>query len=406
MCKSVKACEEVKRPAIRKAKRGAPGVGRGADASTSWGAASSAPTMATRKSGDGGSSEASLGEDKIAGLDFGTGYRDDICAIRTVDPPEGAAYLGLKLLLMGRYVMSELLEMNLLRNSARADELRVHAVMGGGRPHLRKLGSVGVGAASSLLVLAICAAAFAPVVHGQNQAGAATSGTGPAHSQTSSAAGNSSGTSSATSSAKSPASAGSQADAAAPQNSTQTGAQASAPKSTDASAQSEPQMQDQSAPPAESLGEAARRARAQKAKSATAKVYSDDSVATLSGHGVSVVGDGQVGDGSSYSGGAASGGGAQGSGASQESYWRGRANAIRSQMAQCDQKISEIQDEIAKHGAVSVDPMSGAQAGVIFVEDRNAQIKQVEHQKDGLQSQLEALEEEGRKAGADSGWFR
>jgi hypothetical protein len=75
-------------------------------------------------------------------------------------------------------------------------------------------------------------------------------------------------------------------------------------------------------------------------------------------------------------------------------------------MAVCDQKISEIQDEIAKHGAVSVDPTSGAQAGVIFVEDRNAQIKQVEHQKDELQGQLDALAEEGRKAGADSGWFR
>jgi hypothetical protein len=75
-------------------------------------------------------------------------------------------------------------------------------------------------------------------------------------------------------------------------------------------------------------------------------------------------------------------------------------------MAQCDQKISEIQDEITKHGAVTVDPMSGAQAGVIFVEDRNAQIKQVEHQKEGLQNQLDELAEEGRKAGADSGWFR
>jgi hypothetical protein len=169
-------------------------------------------------------------------------------------------------------------------------------------------------------------------------------------------------------------------------------------------------MQDQSAPAAESLGEAARRARAQKAKTASAKVYSDDSVSNLSGHGVSVVGDGQVGGGSSSDAGS-SGGGAGASGASGaagggEQYWRGRANAIRAQMAQCDQKISEIQDEIAKHGAVTVDPMSGAQAGVIFVEDRNAQIKQVEHQKEGLQNQLDELAEEGRKAGADSGWFR
>jgi hypothetical protein len=167
-------------------------------------------------------------------------------------------------------------------------------------------------------------------------------------------------------------------------------------------------MQDQSAPATESLGEAARRARAQKAKTATAKVYSDDSVSNLSGHGVSVVGDGQVSGGAaSYSsGGGAGASGASGAAGGGEQYWRGRANAIRSQMAQCDQKISEIQDEIAKHGAVSVDPMSGAQAGVIFVEDRNAQIKQVERQKEGLQSQLDELAEEGRKAGADSGWFR
>lgn len=157
------------------------------------------------------------------------------------------------------------------------------------------------------------------------------------------------------------------------------------------------------------MGEAARRARAQKTQAAKPKVYTEDSVTTLSGHGVSVVGDGNSGGGgSSYSENSESGGGggAQGAAGSQESYWRGRANEIRKQMAACDQKISEIQDEIAKHGAVSVDPMSGAQAGVIFVEDRNAQIKQVEHQKDELQNQLDALAEEGRKAGADSGWFR
>jgi len=230
-----------------------------------------------------------------------------------------------------------------------------------------------------LLVLGLCAA-FAPAAFGQSAAGAATaaSGAGAAPEQTQSAA------------AAKPAT-------ATVQNASQT------------SAQTEPKMEDQSAPAAESLGEAARRARAQKAKTAGTKVYSDDAVSNLSGHGVSVVGDGQAGGGaSSYSGGggAANGGGAQGAAGSQESYWRGRANAIRAQMAQCDQKISEIQDEIAKHGAVSVDPMSGAQAGVIFVEDRNAQIKQVEHQKEGLQSQLDELAEEGRKAGADSGWFR
>jgi hypothetical protein len=43
---------------------------------------------------------------------------------------------------------------------------------------------------------------------------------------------------------------------------------------------------------------------------------------------------------------------------------------------------------------------------IIYVNDRNAKIKQIEERKAGLQGQLEALEDEGRKAGADSGWFR
>lgn len=295
--------------------------------------------------------------------------------------------------------MSELLKMNMLRNFVRVETPGGDAATGDGRWSPRKAARVGVAAASGLLLAALCAVAFAPAANGQTAAGAAASGTGTAPAQTSA-------------SGKPSANATTRPAAASAQTSAQASDQTSAAKSTDAAAQSEPQMQDQSAPPAESLGEAARRARAQKAKTATAKVYSDDSVSTLSGHGVSVVGDGKAGGGSSYSGNSYSGGGgaaqgsAQGSAGSQEAYWRGRANAIRSQMAACDQKISEIQDEIAKHGAVTVDPMSGAQAGVIFVEDRNAQIQQVQKQKEGFERQLEDLTEEGRKAGADSGWFR
>jgi hypothetical protein len=305
----------------------------------------------------------------------------------------------MKMLLGRRYLMSELLKMNMLRNFVRVETPGGDAATGDGRWSPRKAARVGVAAASGLLLAALCAVAFAPAANGQTAAGAAASGTGTAPAQTSA-------------SGKPSANATTRPAAASAQTSAQASDQTSAAKSTDAAAQSEPQMQDQSAPPAESLGEAARRARAQKAKTATAKVYSDDSVSTLSGHGVSVVGDGKAGGGSSYSGNSYSGGGgaaqgsAQGSAGSQEAYWRGRANAIRSQMAACDQKISEIQDEIAKHGAVTVDPMSGAQAGVIFVEDRNAQIQQVQKQKEGFERQLEDLTEEGRKAGADSGWFR
>ena len=284
--------------------------------------------------------------------------------------------------------MSDSHEMKLLPNSLLAGALRVAAAAKCGLLWRgRRL--AGVGVAPSLLLVALSAGAFAvaPVAFGQGQAGAATQGQTPPV-----------------------ANSAANASAAKPQ----TGASASeaaASKSTDAaSAQNEPKMEDQSAPAAESLGEAARRARAQKTQAAKPKVYNDDSVTKLSGHGVSVVGDGNSGGGgASYSGNSESGGSggtAQGASGSQESYWRGRANEIRKQMAACDQKISEIQDEIAKHGAVTVDPMSGAQAGVIFVEDRNAQIQQVQKQKEGFERQLEDLTEEGRKAGADSGWFR
>jgi DNA repair exonuclease SbcCD ATPase subunit len=194
---------------------------------------------------------------------------------------------------------------------------------------------------------------------------------------------------------------------------------ASSSASTNAKTQNassnEPKMESQEAPPAESLGEAARKARAQKAAAAApaAKVYTDDKVARLSGRGVSVVGDGnQSGESSDAetpddepnTGGAPKGNAASSN--SEEKMWREKARAIHDQMAQIDDRISKIQEEIQKYGAVSIDPASGLRQNIIYVEDRNAQIKQLEEQKAKLQSQLESLEEEGRKAGADSGWFR
>jgi hypothetical protein len=171
-------------------------------------------------------------------------------------------------------------------------------------------------------------------------------------------------------------------------------------------------MQSQEAPPPESLGEAARKARAQKAQASASKVYTEDKIAGLSGHGVSVVGDGNQASGSSGSessygvAGGGSGNGAASGGKSDEQFWRNKARAIHDQMAQIDERIAKIQEEIQKYGAVSFDPASGVRQNIIYVEDRNAQIKQLEGQKARLQSQMDSLEEEGRKAGADSGWFR
>jgi hypothetical protein len=191
-------------------------------------------------------------------------------------------------------------------------------------------------------------------------------------------------------------------------------AQASAPSSAQAktqeSSQSEPQMLDQSGPPAESLAEVARKAKAQKSNSGAGRVYTQEKLAGLSGRGVSSVGSGtQGGDASSSLGDPYANPGADAapqSGKSDEKYWRGKAQAIRDQMAGLDKQIAGIQEEIKEKGAVTVDPMSGVQAGVIYIEDRNRQIKEIEGQKAKLQEQLDALAEEGRKAGADSGWFR
>ena len=200
----------------------------------------------------------------------------------------------------------------------------------------------------------------------------------------------------------------------------QTDVPANSPASSQAKAQSastnEFKMESQEAPPPESLGEAARRARAQKSAAPAAKVYTEDKVADLSGYGVSVVGDGNSGDSSDAENSeiperepSASGGtpraNAQ-SGNSEEQMWRGKTQAIHDQLTQIDAHISKIQEVIQKYGAVSIDPATGARQSIIYIEDRNAEIKQLEEQKSKLQSQLEALEEEGRKAGADSGWFR
>jgi hypothetical protein len=186
-------------------------------------------------------------------------------------------------------------------------------------------------------------------------------------------------------------------------------APAAVPAQTKAPSQSEPPMQDQSAPAQDSLAEAARKAKAHKTNSATPKVYTEDKLSGLSGHGVSSVGSGSSGGASTGSENSyANSGGNAGasSGKNDEQYWRGRAQGIRDQMAQLDQQIAGIQEEIKAKGAVTIDPMSGASAGVIYVEDRNRQIKDIEGQKAKLQEQLEALAEDGRKAGADSGWFR
>jgi hypothetical protein len=206
-------------------------------------------------------------------------------------------------------------------------------------------------------------------------------------------------------------------------------AQSASPKPTppgpqsQTSSQSASQAQPQSQPPAQppsqqasstpalqtvpgvkqqTLADAARQ-NAQKPKPRPKHVYTDDDLSGMGG-AISVVGD------ASSSGQSADNSDAQANGASGESkdetYWRGRADAIKRQIADVDRQIEDKKAEIAKAGPASFDPSAGLSQGVIVIHDRNAELKDLEDRKQSLENQLDQLADEGRKAGADSGWFR
>jgi len=158
----------------------------------------------------------------------------------------------------------------------------------------------------------------------------------------------------------------------------------------------------------QSLGDAARKANAQKSKVKSKRVFTEDDLSSIGG-GISVVGNGSSGGNSAERG--DSGAGLQGSNAASgtskdEAYWRGRAREIRSQIAGVDQQIDRLKDEMSKAGASGFDATSGLSQGVIVIHDRNAEMQQLEDRKKTLEAQLDDLADEARKAGADSGWVR
>jgi hypothetical protein len=201
---------------------------------------------------------------------------------------------------------------------------------------------------------------------------------------------------------------------------------ARAQSSAGAPAQSETPSQNQSQTPAQtesqpdaaaqtdsedtqqSLGDAARKANAQKSKAKSKHVFTEDDLSSIGG-GISVVGNGSSGGNSAERGNSGAGlqGGNAASGTSRdEAYWRGRAREIRNQIAQVDQQIDRVKSEIATGGPNGFDATTGLSQGVIIVHDRNSELKQYEDRKKSLEAQLDDLADEARKAGADSGWVR
>lgn len=165
--------------------------------------------------------------------------------------------------------------------------------------------------------------------------------------------------------------------------------------------QSQSQSQAQPEQKQDSVADAAKKA--QKDKPKAKKVFTEDDLSGKSG-GVSVVGDANAAAKSNTPGAKPSGDASKS--VRDEEYWRGRASQIREQMAATDEAINNLKEEIKKNGATGFDAQTGLKDNVIYVDDRNARLKQLEQRRQDLDKQMDLLEEEGRKAGAQPSWFR
>jgi chromosome segregation ATPase len=174
----------------------------------------------------------------------------------------------------------------------------------------------------------------------------------------------------------------------------------SQPAQSSSSSQSQPQSQPQQKD--DSAADAAKKP--QKDKPKLKRVYTEEDLSGLRGNGVSVVGDANAPARSNAPASQPSGDATKS--VRDEEYWRGRASQIKEQMAAADEAIKNLQAEIKKNGATGFDAQSGLKQNVIYVDDRNARLKQLEQRRQDLDKQMDLLQEEGRKAGADSAWFR
>jgi len=187
--------------------------------------------------------------------------------------------------------------------------------------------------------------------------------------------------------------------------------------------------QQQQAPPAQappatqqdqtSVADAARKTKEAQEKSKAKKVYTDEDMTSLSGP-VSVVGE-------KKSAPAASDADKPGTGPAikDEAYWRSRYQELSQKMDAVDKQIADLQEDIRKYGKGGSNATQGAgpagpgqnacvdqvkgQAGTIcqaIVNDREAQLKDLEKKKADIQKQIDDLQDEARKAGVDPGWVR
>jgi chaperonin cofactor prefoldin len=155
----------------------------------------------------------------------------------------------------------------------------------------------------------------------------------------------------------------------------------------------------------DSLGDAARKAKTGKGKSKARKVYTDENLPAAD-HSISVVGQAGEDSPQAKNSEAKSASSEASADAKKEDFWRGKARKIRDQMEAMDQEIVKLKEDIKKNGASGFDASSGYQKNVIYVDDKNARLKELEKKRETLDVQMDQLMEEGRKAGASPSWFR
>ncbi len=183
--------------------------------------------------------------------------------------------------------------------------------------------------------------------------------------------------------------------------------QSDAPPASQSSKQSSSQTQSQPPQKEESAAEAAKKAEKEKAK--PKKVYTEEDLAGLRGNGVSVVGNDKPAAPGAAATSKANGKTKTGvvpmSGQDEE-YWRGKARGLLDRIAATEQRIEAKKDEIKKLGNGGFDITTGMKDNIAYIQDRNAQLQELERHKADLQKQLDELQDEGRKVGAPSSWFR
>jgi hypothetical protein len=185
-------------------------------------------------------------------------------------------------------------------------------------------------------------------------------------------------------------------------SSSQQSSSSSQQSSTQTPSQAQPATSDPPPQKQDSLAEAARKAKAKKPDAPKGKVYTEDDLKGMKGPGVSVIGDppkkgprraqSTDPDGENEP--------------NAEQYWRDRARQFLDAIAQTDEQIAQKKEEIKKFGSSGFDVTTGMKDNIAYINDRNAQLKQLEAHKADLEKQFEELQDEGRKAGVPSSWFR